>query len=73
MKLDQKAEILIKYFREGKSQRAISKELKISRTTVRKYITDYESKHNKLNSLDVEKNKEEKNYENDTSRKIDIS
>lgn len=59
MKLDQKAEILIKYFREGKSQRAISKELKISRTTVRKYITDYESKHNKLNSLDEEKNKAE--------------
>lgn len=59
MKLDQKAEILIKYFREGKSQRSISKELKISRTTVRKYIADYESQNNKLNSLDEEKNKEE--------------
>ena len=38
--LDQKAEILLKYFRENKSQRAISKELGISRTTVQKYIND---------------------------------
>ena len=44
IKLDQKAEILMKYFRENMSQRAIAKEMKISRTTVRKYIKDYEAK-----------------------------
>jgi len=31
IRLDQKAEILMKYFRENKSQRAISRELGISR------------------------------------------
>ena len=48
MKLDQKAEILMKYFRENMSQRAIAKELKVSRTTVRKYIKDYESKYEEI-------------------------
>ncbi|MSU00725.1 helix-turn-helix domain-containing protein, partial [Tissierella pigra] len=38
IKLDQKAEILMKYFRENMSQRAIAREMKVSRTTVRKYI-----------------------------------
>lgn len=51
MKLDQKAEILIKYFRENKSQRCISREMNISRTTVRKYIKDYESKCEKVLEL----------------------
>lgn len=61
MKLDQKAEILIKYFRENKSQRTISKELKISRTTVAKYINDFESKNESLKELneDEENNKNE--------------
>ena len=44
IKLDQKADVLMKYFRENKSQRAIAKEMKISRTAVRKYIKDYESR-----------------------------
>lgn len=44
IKLDLKAEILMKYFRENKSQREIAKEMKISRTTIRKYIKDYEAK-----------------------------
>lgn len=61
MKLDQKAEILIKYFRENKSQRSISKELKISRTTVAKYINEFESKNESLKELneDEQNNKSE--------------
>ena len=61
MKLDQKAEILIKYFRENKSQRAISREMKISRTTVRKYIKEYEAKCEKIYELqeDVDGDKSE--------------
>lgn len=47
----------MKYFREGKSQRAISRELKISRTTVQKYIKDYESKYETLKTLDEDKDK----------------
>lgn len=38
-----KQEIIIKSYREGKSQRAISRELQISRKTVRKYLEEYES------------------------------
>lgn len=53
--MDQKAEILIKYFRENKSQRAISKELGISRTTVKKYINDFESKYEALEGLEKDK------------------
>lgn len=36
-----KQEIVIKSHREGKSQRCISRELGISRKTVRKYIGEY--------------------------------
>lgn len=59
--LDQKAEILLKYFRENKSQRAISKELGISRTTVQKYIKEFQSKNESLQELakDEERNKAE--------------
>ena len=52
IRLDQKAEMLMKYFRENKSQRTIARELGISRTTVRKYIKDFESKHEKLLALE---------------------
>ncbi len=57
--LDQKAEILLGFFRENKSQREISRELKISRETVSKYIKEFESKNEHLNELieDEEKNK----------------
>ena len=41
----------MKYFRENKSQRKISNELGISRTTVQKYIKDFETKQEKLNIL----------------------
>ena len=43
--MDQKADILMKYFRENKSQRAIARELGISRTTVQKSINDFILKH----------------------------
>lgn len=39
-----KQEIIIRSYREGKSQRCISGELQISRKTVKKYIQEYEAK-----------------------------
>ena len=50
IKLEQKAEILMKYFREGISQRKIAKEMKVSRTTIKKYIDDYVLKLNEIES-----------------------
>ena len=41
-----KQEIIIRSYREGKSQRQISRELHISRRTVKKYIKGYESHKN---------------------------
>lgn len=38
-----KQEIIIKSYREGKSQRSISRELHVSRKMVKKYILEYES------------------------------
>ena len=38
-----KQEIIIRSYREGKSQRKISHELQINRKTIRKYIEDYEN------------------------------
>lgn len=55
-RLDQKAEILMKYFRENKSQRAINWELDISRTTVQKYIKKFESKNEALRELKKDEN-----------------
>jgi len=39
--MNTKQEIIIRYSREGKSQRQIARELKISRPTVKKYIESY--------------------------------
>ena len=39
-----KQEIIIRSYREGKSQRCISRELSISRKTVKKYISEYEER-----------------------------
>ncbi len=39
-----KQEIIIRYTREGKSQRKISRELQVSRKTIKKYIDDYYSR-----------------------------
>lgn len=38
-----KQEIILRSYREGKSQRSISRELGISRSTVKKYIEEYEN------------------------------
>ena len=38
----QKQDILIMFFRDGKSQRAIERETGISRKTISKYIKEYE-------------------------------
>ena len=51
MRLDQKAEILMKHFREDKSQRRISEELNISRTTVKKYIDEFIEKSKELEEV----------------------
>ncbi len=51
IRLDQKAQILLGFFRENKSQREISRELKISRDTVSKYIKEFESKNQELVEL----------------------
>lgn len=55
MRLDQKAETLLGYFRENKSQRLISRELGISRTTVQKYIKEYQSRKEILDILEKDK------------------
>ena len=54
-KFGKKAEILMRYFRENKSQRAISRELRMSRTTVAKYINEFKSKLELLEDLDKDK------------------
>jgi DNA-binding Lrp family transcriptional regulator len=51
IRLDQKAEILMRHFRDGDSQRKISDDLKISRTTVRKYIGEENVKFKELDQL----------------------
>lgn len=40
-----KQKIILKYFREGLSQRKIARDLKISRRTIRKYISDYQNSY----------------------------
>jgi len=41
IKLIEKQKIIISHYREGKSQRQISKDLNINRRTIGKYIKDY--------------------------------
>ncbi len=43
-----KQEILLMHYREGKSQREISREVGVSRKTVRKYLTEYEDARQRL-------------------------
>ena len=38
-----KQEIILRYFREGHSQRRISETLSVGRRTVKKYIAEYET------------------------------
>jgi len=56
VKLNEKANILIKFFVEGKSKRQIARETGKSRNTVRKYIRNHEEKLSKINKT-LEKDK----------------
>ncbi|MCM8711714.1 helix-turn-helix domain-containing protein [Clostridium sp. SYSU_GA19001] len=47
--MNEKQEIILKYIREGKSQRQISKKSGIARETIRKYIKAYEKKLTEVN------------------------
>lgn len=44
VELKQKQDIILMYFKDGMSQRAIAREVGIDRKTVKRYITDYETK-----------------------------
>lgn len=44
----EKQNIILSYYRDGKSQRQISRETNISRKTIRKYLREYEQKKKKL-------------------------
>lgn len=48
----------MQYFRENKSQRAISRDLKMSRSTVAKYINEFKSKLELLEDLDKDEEKD---------------
>ncbi|OIJ21519.1 hypothetical protein BKP45_01760 [Anaerobacillus alkalidiazotrophicus] len=48
IELLKKREILLMYFREGKSQRSIAKEVGVDKKTVASYIKEHESKLNKI-------------------------
>jgi site-specific DNA-methyltransferase (adenine-specific)/modification methylase len=60
IKLEQKAKILKGYYIEGKSQRKISKELDISRTTVKKYINEFKYKYKEIEKLSSKNGDREK-------------
>ena len=51
----EKQQIIIGYYRQGKSKRALSKELGVSRNTIRKYLLEYEKE--KSNSEKSEREK----------------
>ena len=48
IKLIEKQSIIISHYRKGKSQKQISKDLKINRKTIGKYIKEYDDKKAKL-------------------------
>ena len=48
IKLIDKQKIIISYYREGKTQRQIAREVGINRKTIRRYIREYEKKKNIL-------------------------
>ncbi|SDY97251.1 IS21 family transposase [Tindallia californiensis] len=54
IRLVQKQEIILKHFREGKSQRDINRETGISRKTIRKYIEKYEEQKQRVLEGDPE-------------------
>ena len=48
IELKKKQEVLLMYFREGKSQREIARVIGIDRKTIRKYIKEYEKKKTEI-------------------------
>jgi DNA invertase Pin-like site-specific DNA recombinase len=48
IKLNRKQDVILKFIRDGKSQRQIIKETGICRETIRKYIKAYESELSKV-------------------------
>ena len=65
-----KNRILIRYYREGESKSSISRDLKISRKTVRKYIEEHEQLYGKNNAKShIEKGLTSKPFYNTSSRK----
>ncbi|WP_026291247.1 helix-turn-helix domain-containing protein, partial [Sporolactobacillus vineae] len=56
--LMQKRDILLKYLREGRSQREIARETGIDRKTVRKYIKAFELKMHQIRQSNQEANLE---------------
>lgn len=49
-----KQKIILRYYRDGDSERKISRDLKTNRHTVRRYLKEYERARSKLSSSDVE-------------------
>jgi len=47
LSMNTKQEIILRYYRQGHSQRKISRELEICRKTVKKYLQEYEKERNK--------------------------
>jgi len=47
LKMNTKQEIILRYYRDGHSQRRISREIGICRKTVKKYLVEYEKERNK--------------------------
>lgn len=71
-----KQEIIIQSYREGKSQRAISRDLQVSRKTVKKYINKYESRLQKdCNHQDVQSAylSEPPSYNSETRPKLKLT
>ena len=56
IKLIDKQKIIIMYLNEGKTQRQISRELKINRKTIRRYIRGYDKKKKELLDANPEEN-----------------
>ncbi len=59
IKLIDKQKIILEAILEGKTQRQIAKEMKISRTTVARYLKNYEISKSKLMGSDEPKIKED--------------
>ena len=47
-----KQKIILRRYRDGDSERKISRELKVNRATVRKYLSEYEAARNKLSNAE---------------------